>query len=75
MQKMNDGIEKVRETYEKLKKDLALAKAGKPTQDGKNISAETCVLSVLFSLTCCCTCLPIGAPCCKVVCSLSSGCK
>jgi hypothetical protein len=42
MQKMLDDIEKATVAYEKLKKDLALVKAGKPLQDGKNASLETC---------------------------------
>lgn len=40
MQKMFDDIEKATETYEKLKKDLSLVKAGKTTSDGKNVSAD-----------------------------------
>jgi hypothetical protein len=46
MQKMLDDIEKATEAYEKIKKDAALVKAGKPLQaaDGKkqNVSLETC---------------------------------
>ena len=42
MQKMLDNITRATEQYEGLKKDLSLAKAGKPTQEGKNVSVETC---------------------------------
>jgi hypothetical protein len=46
MQKMLDAITKATEAYESLKKDLSLAKAGKPTQDGKKVSVDTCALSL-----------------------------
>ena len=50
MQKMLDNITKATEQYESLKKDLALVKAGKPTQAGKNIAVDTCA-----SIGTCCT--------------------
>lgn len=40
MQRMIDGISSAADNYEKLRKDLGRAKAGKPTADGKNVSVE-----------------------------------
>lgn len=47
MQAMDEKIEKAEENLESLKKDLKLSKAGKPTQDGKNKSADVYALSSL----------------------------
>lgn len=40
MQKMLDKVEEATQNLESLKKDYALAKANKPTQDGKNIAPD-----------------------------------
>jgi hypothetical protein len=42
MEAMNDKIKRATESYEGLKKDLALVKAGKPTRDGKSKSVDMC---------------------------------
>ena len=42
MGKIQENIDKATEQVETIKKDLKAAKAGKPTSEGKKVSAETC---------------------------------
>lgn len=49
MTRMIDNIQSAADNYEKLRKDLARAKAGKPTADGKNVAVDVYATYLLWT--------------------------